>query len=201
MKVTQKNIRVFHIEIDDETLFLEYFRKNSILLKEFFLLVEGNITKNVAFVLEQSGVCYKDISHCSLRFGAIKKEAPVDTQEPQAHQQEEKEEKQPWLAEAKKLKVYDRTIRSGEEIHEIFPMSIFGRVNSGAKVFCEESMSIFGIIDGLVQCDGEYLMLSGISPRGNVIFNGEIIDKESIKQNVLQKITMRHSVIEIKEMV
>jgi septum site-determining protein MinC len=201
MKVTQKNIRVFHITIDDETLFLEYFRKNSILLKEFFLLIEGNITKSVAFVLEQSGVCYKDINHCSLRFGVIKKETPVDEPELQAHQQEEKEEKQPLHVEDKKLKVYDRTIRSGEEIHEVFPMSIFGRVNSGAKVFCEESMSIFGIIDGLVQCDGEYLMLSGISPRGNVIFNGEIIDKDSIKQNTLQKITMRHSVIEIKEMV
>ena len=27
-------------------------------------------------------------------------------------------------------------------------------------------MSIYGIIDGLVQCDGEYIVLSGISPRG-----------------------------------
>ncbi|NCD13495.1 MAG: septum site-determining protein MinC, partial [Epsilonproteobacteria bacterium] len=26
MKVAQKNVRVFHIEIDDEAVFLDYFR-------------------------------------------------------------------------------------------------------------------------------------------------------------------------------
>lgn len=62
MKVTQKNVRVFHIEIDDEASFLEYFRKNTLLLKEFFLLVEGNITKNIAFVLEQSGFVIKKLT-------------------------------------------------------------------------------------------------------------------------------------------
>ncbi|MDD3342170.1 MAG: septum site-determining protein MinC [Sulfurospirillaceae bacterium] len=201
MKVTQKNIRVFHIVIDEEALFLEYFRKNSILLKEFFLLVEGNITKSIAFVLEQSGVCYKDITSCSLRFGAIKKETTADTQQSYGTQEAKQEDAQPLAQENKKLKIFDRTIRSGEEIHEIFAVTIFGRVNSGAKVFCEDCMSIYGIVDGLVECDGEYLIINGISPRGNVIFKGEIIDKESVKQNVLQKITMRNSVIEIKEMV
>ncbi|NCD13423.1 MAG: septum site-determining protein MinC, partial [Epsilonproteobacteria bacterium] len=33
------------------------------------------------------------------------------------------------------------------------------------------------------------------------IFNGEIIDREALKQNVLQKIIMRDHVIEIKEIV
>lgn len=198
MKVTQKNVRVFHIEIDDEASFLEYFRKNTLLLKEFFLLVEGNITKSIAFVLEQSGVCYKDINNCNIRFGGIKKEAPLPEEEP----------KQEVVSEAKsepkplpKLRLYDRPIRSGEEIIESVPIVIFGRVNSGAKVFCEESMSIYGIIDGLVQCDGEYIVLSGISPRGHLIFNGIIVDRELLKQNVLQKIVMHDNVIEIKDVV
>lgn len=200
MKVTQKNVRVFHIEIDDEASFLDYFRKNSLLLKEFFLLVEGNITKNIAFVLEQSGVCYKEINNCAIRFGGIKKETPSLEEAPV------KKESivEPVIEQAKqlpKLKLYDRPIRSGEEIVENLPIVIFGRVNSGAKVFCEESMSIYGIIDGLVQCDGDYIVLSGISPRGHLIFNGEIVDREMLKQNVLQKIVMRDNVIEIKEVV
>ncbi|WP_263832209.1 septum site-determining protein MinC [Sulfurospirillum oryzae] len=198
MKVTQKNVRVFHIEIDDEASFLDYFRKNTLLLKEFFLLVEGNITKNIAFVLEQSGVCYKEINNCNIRFGGIKKEAPLLEEEPK------KEVISETVSEPKplvKLKLYDRPIRSGEEIVENLPIVIFGRVNSGAKVFCEESMSIYGIIDGLVQCDGEYIVLNGISPRGHLIFNGEIVDRERLKQNVLQKIVMRDNVLEIKEVV
>ena len=49
MKVTQKNVRVFHIEIENEKAFLDYFRKNTLLLKEFFLLIEGEITPKIAF--------------------------------------------------------------------------------------------------------------------------------------------------------
>lgn len=199
MKVTQKNVRVFHIEIDDEASFLDYFRKNSLLLREFFLLVEGEITKNIAFVLEQSGVCYKDINHCNIRFGGIKKELPSLKEAPKHENVSEKAFEPP--KQLPKLKLYDRPIRSGEEIIESLPIVIFGRVNSGAKVFSDESISIYGIIDGLVQCDGEYIVLSGISPRGHLIFNGEIVDREMIKQNVLQKIVMRDNVLEIKEVV
>ena len=196
MKVTQKNVRVFHIVIDDEEAFLDYFRKNSILLKEFFLLLEGNITKSIAFVLDQNGICYKDVSTCSIRLGVIKTQVPLV-------EEERKEEKTianvvPAVPSIKS-KLYDRPIRSGEEISEHVPTVIFGRVNSGAKVFCEESLSIYGIIDGLVQCDGEYVVIKGISPRGNLIFSGEIIDKDQVKQNVLQKIVSRDGVIEIKD--
>lgn len=197
MKVTQKNVRVFHIEIDDEASFLDYFRKNNLLLREFFLLIEGEITKNIAFILDQSGVCYKEINQCNIRFGGIKKEAPALEEAPK---KEKVLEEQP-SKQMPKLKLYDRPIRSGEEIVESLPIVIFGRVNSGAKVFCEESMSIYGIIDGLVQCDGEYIVLSGMSPRGHLIFNGEIVDREMLKLNVLQKIVMRDNVLEIKEVV
>lgn len=200
MKVTQKNIRVFHITISDETLFLDYFRKNSPLLREFFLLIEGTITKNIAFVLEQSGVCYKDINQCSVRFGGIKKEESPAL-EGTKEESPKKQEESGISVSTQKLKLFDRPIRSGEEIIETVPLVIFGRVNSGAKVFSEESISIYGIIDGLVQCDGEYIVLSGISPRGHLIFNGEIIDRDTLKQNVLQKIIMRDNVIEIKEVV
>ena len=90
MKVTQKNVRVFHIVIDDEEAFLDYFRKNSILLKEFFLLIEGKITKSITFVLDQNSVCYKDISNCSIRLGVIKTQAPLVEEE----RKEEKKVKQ-----------------------------------------------------------------------------------------------------------
>lgn len=198
MRVTQKNVRVFHIEIDDEQAFLDYFRKNSLLLKEFFLLIEGNITKNIAFVLEQSGVCYKEMNGCNIRLGSLKKELPSLEEAPKQEIQEARVEE---LKPIQKLRIFDRPIRSGEEIHENIPVVIFGRVNSGAKVFCEESMSIYGVIDGLVQCDGEYLIVGGMTPRGHLIFNGEIVERSSIKDAVLQKITMREGLVEIKEMV
>ncbi len=199
MKVTQKNLRVFHIEIDDENAFLDYFRKNTLLLKEFFLLIEGSITKNIAFVLDQSGVCYKEITGSSIRLGSLKKEiSPIEALHVNI---EKKETLSPVLKQTMKSKLFDRPIRSGEEIHESVPVVIFGRVNSGAKVFCEESMSIYGIVDGLVQCDGEYIVLNGISPRGHLIFNGEIVENTQLKDNLLQKIILKEGKLEIKEIV
>ncbi len=198
MRVTQKNVRVFHIEIDEEQAFLDYFRKNLLLLKEFFLLIEGNITASIAFMLEQSGVCYKHIDACSIRFGSIKKEPSTGYAGVEVLQ---KPQEEAITKAACQLRLFDRPIRSGEEIHEANAITIFGRVNSGAKVFCEESMSIYGIIDGLVQCDGEYIVLKGLGPRGHLIFNGEIVDKSLVKENSLQKITMREGFLEIKEIV
>ncbi len=200
MKVTQKNVRVFHIEIDEEQAFLDYFRKNTPLLKEFFLLIEGNITKNIAFVLDQSGVCYKDIRACNIRFGTVKKE-PLVVEEPTLVENSKPNQEEIAPKQCRKLRLFDRPIRSGEEIHECEPMVIFGRVNSGAKVFCEESMSIYGIIDGLVQCDGEYIVLNGMSPRGDLIFNGEIVERTLIKENLLQKIVLKDGRLDIKEIV
>ncbi len=199
MRVTQKNVRVFHIEIDEEEAFLDYFRKNSLLLKEFFLLLEGKMTKNIAFVLEQSGVCFKEINGCNIRLGSLKKELTVMEEMP--HGKEKDTDAPVEVKELRKIRVFDRPIRSGEEIHETVPVVIFGRVNSGAKVFCEESMSVYGIIDGLVQCDGEYIVISGISPRGHLIFSGEIVERSQVKESGLQKITMREGLLEIKEIV
>jgi septum site-determining protein MinC len=62
-------------------------------------------------------------------------------------------------------------------------------------------MSIYGIIDGLVQCDGEYIVLNGMSPRGDLIFNGEIVERTLIKENLLQKIVLKDGRLDIKEIV
>jgi septum site-determining protein MinC len=198
MIVKQKNLRVFHIIIEREEEFLEYFQKNSVILKEFFLLLEGNISDKIANLLEQSGVCFKVINGCNLKLGGVKKEVLLEEKK-----DVEKEtlftEKKVQEEKKKNLAVFDRPIRSGEEINEDIPVMIFGRVNSGAKLFCNSSVTIYGEIDGLVQCDGEYVVLLGISSRGHLIFNGEIIDRTMIKENVLQKVLFKNNKIVVKE--
>jgi septum site-determining protein MinC len=57
------------------------------------------------------------------------------------------------------------------------------------------------MIDGLVQCDGEYMVMCGISPRGHVIFNGEIVERLHVKEGILQKIVMREGLLELKDVV
>ncbi len=195
MIVKQKNLRVFHINVDSKDDFVEYLNKNKILLMEFFLLVDGEVDESIEKILNDEGLCYKNISTCKLRFSNVKKE--IVSEIPKKEKQKQSLLEEPCLKE--KLKIYERPIRSGEEINEELPVVVFGRINSGAKLFCTQSVSIYGIIDGLVQCDGEYIILHGLSERGNLIFNGEIVEREFLQNAILQKITLKNNKIEIKE--
>ncbi|WP_458700827.1 septum site-determining protein MinC [Sulfurospirillum sp. 1307] len=193
MLAKQKNLRVFHIQIETKEKFIEYFEKNKILLKEFFLLIEGDIDEEIQNILNASNVCFKDISSCNLKFSNVKK-IEQTIEEKKVTTKEEKS-----LIPEQKLIIYDRPIRSGEELSEELPIVVFGRINSGAKLFCSQSVTIYGIIDGLVQCDGDYVVLNGIGKSGNLIFNGEIIEKDKLKIDCLQKIAIKDQKVVIKE--
>jgi septum site-determining protein MinC len=193
MIVKQKNLRVFHITVSSKENFVDYLKKNKILLMEFFLLIDGEVDESIEKILENEGMCYKNISTCKLKLSSVKKE--LATLAPKQVEQKEMILEEPISKD--KLKIYERPIRSGEEINEELPVVVFGRINSGAKLFCTQSVSIYGIIDGLVQCDGEYIVLHGLSQRGNLIFNGEIIERELLQDNVLQKITLKNNTIDI----
>jgi len=193
MIVKQKNLRVFYINIDSKENFIDYFEKNKIILKEFFLLIDGKVDEQINNILEENSICFKNIDNCNLKLSNVKKEVSIPIKE------EKVEEKIIENLPKEKQKVYERPIRSGEEINEDLPVVVFGRINSGAKLFSSQSVSIYGIIDGLVQCDGDYIVLNGIGQAGNLIFNGEIIDKNSLKKDLLQKITYINNVIKIKE--
>ncbi|MBE0492537.1 MAG: septum site-determining protein MinC [Sulfurospirillum sp.] len=195
MKVKQKNLRVFHIVIEDKATFIEYFNKNSVILKEFFLLLEGCVDAQIAQLLDAHGVCYKDISNYNLRLGNVKQE-----QVPQDAVKTEQIDLFSQKSEQKSMAIYHRPIRSGEEIYEEIPVVVFGRINSGAKLFCTQSVSIYGQVDGLVQCDGEFLVLMGVGEKGHVVFNGEILDKTNIKSNQLQKISRKDGKNLVREM-
>jgi len=196
MTIKQKNLRVFHITIDDKNSFLDYLKKNKIILLEFFLLIDGKIDESIEKILDNENLCYKNISTCNLRFSSVKKD--IETKEkPKIQIKKEEILEEPTPKE--KLKIYDRPIRSGEEINEELPVIIFGRINSGAKLFCTQCVSVYGIIDGLVQCDGEYIVLHGLSIRGSLIFNGKIIDKDLLEDDVLQKIAIKNNEVEIRK--
>lgn len=47
----------------------------------------------------------------------------------------------------------------------------------------------------------EYIVLNGMSPRGDLIFNGEIVERTLIKENLLQKIVLKDGRLDIKEIV
>jgi septum site-determining protein MinC len=49
------------------------------------------------------------------------------------------------------------------------------RINAGAKIKSTGNIEIYNECDGLVDCEGDYLIVKK-KPKGTILFKGEIID-------------------------
>ncbi len=199
MKAKQKNLRIFEIEITDDASFFTYMEKNKILLKDFFLLIHGHISDDVVKYLDEEGFCYKLAKDCAIKTGSrqttSEKSAII---EQESTRQAQPAAKHTVVKETIKTLVIQQPIRSGVEVDHAGDVTIFGRVNSAAKVIAEGNVEVYGVIDGLVQCDGEYMIVKEVG-KGHIIFNGEILDREHF-DNKVKKITYGKEGVEIKDL-
>ncbi len=193
MKAKQKTIRIFELEVEDESQFFDYMDKNIILLKDYFLLIHGTLTNKMREYLEEKGTCFKEADSCKLKISSKsnmpKKNDTISKEiaaKPAAKLQMPQEEEEEVTTKSTTL-LYQKPVRSGEEIIHEGDITIFGRVNSAAKVLCTGNVRVFGRIDGLVQCDGEYMIAKEVG-KGYIVFNGDILEKELFDGN-LKKIT------------
>jgi len=185
MKAKQKNIRVFELNIENEDDFFSYMDKNIILLKDYLLLVNGTITSKMSEYLDEKGCCYKQMQDCNLKLGAkeAKSEKKEDSKPIEIVQYVEVEDEKQELTTL----TYHTPIRSGTIVEHDGDITIFGRVNSGAKVICGGNLSVYDSVDGIVECDGDYMILKDIQ-KGYAVFNGDILEKE-LFDGALKKIT------------
>lgn len=190
MVVKQKSLRVFEIEIDDEVEFFDYVNKNFIILQRFLLLLRGDITNNIIKFLNDNKIVFFDINSI------------IDTKDIFSNGKfknvEMKEHKKANDKKELEKLIFNRTIRSGEEIISNTDVVIFGRVNSGAKIITTGNLEVFGRIDGLIECSGDYLIAKEIG-NGDVIFNGEVIEK-SIFNETIKQITLKNGSLIVKEL-
>ncbi len=199
MKAKQKNLRIFEIELTTDDDFFAYMEKNKILLKDFFLLIHGHISDDVVKYLDKEGFCYKLAKDCPIkttsRQTSGEKSAIIEQKDtPKA----QPARKHTVIAERVKTLVIQQPIRSGVEVEHAGDVTIFGRVNSAAKVLAEGNVEVYGVIDGLVQCDGEYMIVKELG-KGHIIFNGEILDREHFDGKV-KKISYGKKGVEIKDL-
>jgi hypothetical protein len=171
MKVKQQTLKAFEFEIDESRAFVEYYTKNAPLLQGYLLVLSGEVSAEVIEFLDEKEAVYIDTNTKSLQMRKKRSTAVLDdtsAKEPSVCSDE--------ITPGKNASVYYRTVRSGEEIYAEEELVFFGRINSGAVIECSRSVQIFGIIDGLVRSDGEYLLLKKIG-QGSVFFHGEELDK------------------------
>ncbi len=199
MRVKYKNIRVFDIEIESSEKFFEYFQKNGILLKEHFLILQGNVEKDVTQFLDRNNICYYDASKCKLKKLLNKTNKDEEKSKKSLKKVKFNEEKEEEVKRAAKTLVFNRPIRSGEEIITEGDLVIFGRVNSGSKIKAYGNVEVFGEIDSLIECEGDFMLIRKIG-LGEVIFNGEILEKERFSDlNSVKKVFVKDGKIEIKD--
>ncbi len=157
--------------------------KNIILLKDYFLLINGALTPKMREYLEDKGTCFKEADSCNLKLSSksdtSKKSGIIEQekQEPQEVVKYVEVTSEPEVIEHAKTLLFEKPVRSGEEVVHDGDVTVFGRVNSAAKVLAEGNVEVYGRIDGLVQCDGEYMIVKEIG-NGYVVFNGDILEKE-----------------------
>lgn len=162
MKVKQYSIKVFEINIDSQSSFLSFMDKNIVMLKHYLLYLKGEITPAIEEYLNANEITYT--THLTLRG--------------KTHQE--------LVLKQSDLKIIDEIVRSGQDIKVQSDLLVLNRVNSGAKLQVEGNLIITGNVDGMIFCNGDFMLLK-TSPKAMIVFNGVEIDG-SLLQNKFNKI-------------
>ena len=190
MRAKQKKIRIFDITINHEKKFFDFLNKNYLLIKDYLLVISGNITPQIKEELDQKGLCYIiEDENCKIKKIEPKKEPPKKKEEAKTPSgtYSLKDISGSFSPSYEKTKVINKPVRSGEVIETQGDVIVFSRVNSGAKVISEGNVCIFDVIDGVVEANGDYMILRKID-KGYAVFNGDILEKEIFDGSVLKKI-------------
>jgi len=191
MKVKQQTLKGFECEIDDAQAFKKYYTKNAPLMQGHLLILKGSVDADVKNFLDERNVAYVNANETSIL--TRKKRSTAVLQVPE----EENEVVSLDKTVEKETMVFNRTIRSGEAIETNNDLVIFGRINSGALIQSKSSVQVFGIIDGIIKCDGQFLLLKEIG-KGSVTFHGEELDVSQFN-GTLKLIQYSNNAIMIKD--
>lgn len=224
MKMKQKNLRIFEIECLDYSESISYLQKNAELLLSLPIALKGGSAAKVcdwalansfcAFVAPEClGETKKQPAKIKTSLfdeepdvelaRVINKQPDIKTQIINDIEKIEQEIKAPIeVAPTPKASsgtrlVINRVLRSGENIQNDGDVVVFGRVNSGAKVISGGCVEIFEEIDGLVECEGEYMIIRSIG-KGSVVFKNETVKKESLIYD-LNRLFFENAKLQIKK--
>jgi septum site-determining protein MinC len=158
----QKTLRVFEVE-DFENLKSVIKTKYPLIKNHIFMLKEKN--EEIEDLLRRNFLSYFIVNGESF---TSKKET---TSEPIKVIEKEKV-----IIKENKTRIYDKIIRSGEELELNEDAVFLNRINAGAKIVTSANIEIFDENEGLIIANGEYLIVKR-NLKGTIIFNGLDIGK------------------------
>jgi len=158
----QVTIRAF--EVDDFDKLKAVVEKKYLLIKNHFFILKQKDEKIIEYLKEKN-----------LKY-VINNEIYTDKKEIKVVEKIEKV----YIKETK-TKIYDKIIRSGEELNLDINAIFLNRINAGAKITTTAGIEIYQKNEGLIVADGDYLIVK--ENRGTIIYKGEdigIVDKLTI---------------------
>ncbi|OOQ28022.1 septum site-determining protein MinC [Helicobacter pylori] len=191
LKTNQKNVHAFEIEKQEPEAVMEFLEKNHALLQYFLIIFKYDIEPEVKAILHKHQLLFLETNR-ALNGRYIKtteKDAnPLKQNSPNAIEP--------------KTTIYERNIRSGEEIYSANHLIFLGNIHNGAKIISEGCVSVYGVCEGAIVCFGEYLILKEVKS-AQIVFQNKILSLKEVERLLVNKnikiITKNDDILEIKE--
>ncbi|OOC19840.1 septum site-determining protein MinC [Helicobacter pylori] len=191
LKTNQKNVHAFEIEKQEPEAVMEFLEKNHALLQYFLIIFKYDIEPEVKAVLHKHQLLFLETNR-ALNGRYIK------TTEKDANLLKQNNPN----AIEPKTTIYERNIRSGEEIYSANHLIFLGNIHNGAKIISEGSVSVYGVCEGAIACFGEYLILKEVKS-AQIVFQNQILSLKEVERLLVNKnikiITKNDDILDIKE--
>ncbi|OOP94006.1 septum site-determining protein MinC [Helicobacter pylori] len=191
LKTNQKNVHAFEIEKQDPEAVMEFLEKNHALLQYFLIIFKYDIEPEVKAILCKHQLLFLETNRVlnGRYIKTTEKDAnPLKQNSPNAIEP--------------KTTIYERNIRSGEEIYSANHLIFLGNIHNGAKIISEGCVSVYGVCEGAIVCFGEYLILKEVKS-AQIVFQNKILSLKEVERLLVNKnikiITKNDDILEIKE--
>ena len=167
----QKTIRVFEV-YDFDSLVKVVESKYELIKNYFFLLKKRD--KNIEEYLKLKNLSFFIVNDESFTINKEPKKIIIEKE----------------VIKQNKTLIFDRIIRSGEEINSKNNLIFLNRINAGAKIKSSGNIEVYGECEGMIECDGDYLIIKR-NKKGLIFFKGvEIkeVDKLTIFTEKFKKV-------------
>ncbi|MGL2430124.1 septum site-determining protein MinC [Helicobacter pylori] len=191
LKTNQKNVHAFEIEKQEPEAVMEFLEKNHALLQYFLIIFKYDIEPEVKAILRKHQLLFLETNRAlnGRYIKTIEKDANLLKQN------------SPNAIEPKTT-IYERNIRSGEEIYSANHLIFLGNIHNGAKIISEGSVSVYGVCEGAIVCFGEYLILKEVKS-AQIVFQNKILSLKEVERLLVNKnikiITKNDDILDIKE--
>ncbi|OOC21020.1 septum site-determining protein MinC [Helicobacter pylori] len=191
LKTNQKNVHAFEIEKQEPEAVMEFLEKNHALLQYFLIIFKYDIEPEVKAILRKHQLLFLETNR-ALNGRYIK------TTEKDANLLKQNNPN----AIEPKTTIYERNIRSGEEIYSANHLIFLGNIHNGAKIISEGCVSVYGVCEGAIACFGEYLILKEVKS-AQIVFQNKILSLKEVERLLVNKnikiITKNDDILDIKE--